>query len=451
MSAPVPPPGDSATAAPATTATAGRNPRLAAEEQVPAARDGSAAGQPAQVRTSSPGVVAVPEWLAGPAVRVALVGATGYGASHRRVIAALQEAGRVELVALADVRDVPDAPPGTAVFTDHRAMLDAVRPELVVISTPPHTHLPIAVDALTSGADVLLEKPPVRDRDEHEQLTKVLADTGRIVQVGFQALGSPALTTLLAALDAGALGELQAITVRGCWFRDESYFTRAAWVGKASLGGRPVLDGALVNPFAHALMDVLAIARQPPTRIEVERYRTRDIQVDDTATLRLTFRGGVRALLAVTLCAEEYVAGEIAVTGSAGTAVLEYPTDRLRLPGDDDFVEHADRPNLLANLIAHRADPQRTPLLVPLARTASFTTVVEAVSAAPVTAIGPEHLRTGHDLPHPRLVLTGANGATDAAVRDLALFSELNLPWASSVHGTAGRTSSTRGTNGRTV
>jgi predicted dehydrogenase len=392
------------------------------------------------VRTSSPGVLTLPDTLTGPPVRVALVGATGYGESHRRVIAALARTGRVELVGLADLRDIPDAPPGVPVFTSHRDLLDAVRADIVVVSTPPHTHLPIAADAARAGADVLLEKPPVRDRAEFDELSTVLAQTGRRCQVGFQALGSPALAALLAAVDAGELGELRSITVRGCWFRDESYFTRASWVGKASLGGRPVLDGALANPFAHALMHTLAIARQSPTGIEVERYRTRDIQVDDTATLRLTFPDGLRALLAVTLCADEYVAGEIVVTGSAGTAVLEYPTDRLRLPADADLVDYPERPNLLANLIAHRADPHGVPLLVPLSRTAPFVAVVEAVSAAPVTPIGPRYLTTCHDLPQPRLVLTGAHAAVSSAARELALFSELNLPWAArTAHTPAGR------------
>ena len=122
--------------------------------------------------------------------RVALIGATGHGEWHRRAIADLVEAGQVDLVGLCDVREIADAPDGVAVFTDHVTLLERVKPEVVVVCTPPHTHLGIATDVLRAGADLLLEKPPVLDLAEHDALTRVLAETGRVMQVGFQALGS---------------------------------------------------------------------------------------------------------------------------------------------------------------------------------------------------------------------------------------------------------------------
>ena len=369
--------------------------------------------------------------MTGPAgkvpARVALVGAGGFGLVHRRTIAQLRDAGEVDLVGLADVRPVPDAPPGVPVHTDHRALLDAVRPDIVVVATPPYTHAPIASDALYAGADVLVEKPPVVDLAEHRALSAVLGGTGRSCQVGFQALGSRALTELMSTVDGA---ELTGIAMRGAWMRDDAYFQRAAWVGRSTVDGRPALDGALANPFAHAVMQVLAIAARhgDPVDVTVERYRTRDIEVDDTATLRLTYPGGMRALVAVTLCAEEFRPGDIAVHTAAGTAVLEYPTDRLQLPGEPELTERPGRTVLLANLLAHRRDG--TPLLVPLSRTAAFTAVMDAVRAAPVATIPARYLSTRDDLPTPRLVIDGINAAIDEAVARGALFSELDLPWA---------------------
>ena len=92
--------------------------------------------------------------------RVALIGANGHGRTHRRAIAELDG---VDLVAIGDVAAVPDVPEGVPVFADHRDLLAATGPDIVIVCTPPHTHLRIAEDALRSGADVLLEKPPVLD------------------------------------------------------------------------------------------------------------------------------------------------------------------------------------------------------------------------------------------------------------------------------------------------
>jgi predicted dehydrogenase len=358
------------------------------------------------------------------ATRVALIGAHGHGLSHRRVIADLAEAGTVELVALGDVVPVPDAPPGVPVFADPAQLLAQTAPEVVIVCTPPHTHRALTTAALRAGADVLLEKPPAIDLAEHDALLAEVEATGRVCQVGFQALASPALAELLSIVDSGALGTITAITAIGAWKRDESYFHRAAWVGRASLDGRPVLDGALANPFAHAVMQVLAIARSPVTSVEVERYRTREIQVDDTATLRLRFAGGPTAVVAVTLCAEEFVPGEITVHGTEGGATLEYPTDRLRGPGDAEARNVAGRPGLLANLVAHRRDPS-VELIVPLARTRPFTEVIETVCAAPAIHIGFTAVSTWNDLPHPRLVIDGINATLAGAAANLALLSEL--------------------------
>lgn len=349
--------------------------------------------------------------------RVALIGATGHGAFHRRVIAGLQEEGRAELVGLGDLREIPDAPPGVPVLADHRELLARTKPDVVVVSTPPRTHLSLATDALRAGADVLLEKPPVLDLAEHDRLAAVLVETGRLCQVGFQALASPALAALLHAIDDGALGALTSIAVRGAWFRDEAYFHRAPWVGKG-------VDGALTNPFAHAVMQVLAIARQEPSRVELERYHATDIEVDDTASLRLTFPGGARAVIAVSLCAEEFVPGDITVTGTGGQAFHRYPTDLLRLPGESEATARPGRPGLLANLLAHRGDPSGVPLLVPLERTRPFTGLLPAIIAAPVRPIDGRRLSIRTDLPAPRVVIDGINAAIEAAAANLALFSE---------------------------
>lgn len=381
----------------------------------------------------------------GAVPRVAVVGANGHGRWHRRVVAPLHAAGRLRLVALVDVRPIEDdpaapVPDGTAVHTDHREMLRTARPDVVVVCTPPHTHLPIALDVLAAGADLLLEKPPVLSIAEHRELADALAATGRACQVGFQALGSAALTELTDAVRAGRLGTVTGIATVAAWQRSDAYYARAPWAGRRTLHGRPVLDGALANPLAHAVMQCLAVAEAAgdgpvvPARIEVERYRVRPIEVDDTATLRVSSRSGPPIVAAVTLAGEDFVAGEVIVTGTAGRAVLEYPTDRLLLPGDARPREVPGRRGLLENLLDYRADPG-VPLIAPLARTAPFTTVLEAVTTAPEpTPLGGDLVTATGDGPQRVLTVRGINRLLRRAAEEGALLSELAVPWAVAPH-----------------
>ncbi|MFC7545657.1 Gfo/Idh/MocA family protein [Plantactinospora sp. GCM10030261] len=394
----------------------------------------SGPGKDGAGRPGQGGIAAVP--------RVAVIGANGHGRWHRRAIAPMHAAGQARLVALVDIQPVePDpaaaVPDEVSIFTDHREMLRSARPDVVVVCTPPHTHLPLALDVLAAGADLLLEKPPVVSMMEHRELAAMLDATGRACQVGFQALGSAALVELLTAVAAGRLGTVTGIGAVAAWQRGDAYYSRAPWAGRRLLNGRPVADGALANPLAHAVMQGLAVAAgvagEPavPVRVELERYRVRPIEVDDTATIRVTNRSGPPVLVAVTLAAEGFIAGEIVVRGTAGDAVLEYPTDRLWLPGEDALRPVPGRVGLLANLLAHRADPERVPLIAPLARTAGFTRVLEAVLGAP------EPVLLGGDLVRhagPRVdrvhMISGIDGLLRTAADRGRLLSELAVPWA---------------------
>jgi predicted dehydrogenase len=363
---------------------------------------------------------------------VALIGANGHGRWHRRRIAEIEAAGRVRLVGLADVRTLepdPPVPDGVPVFDDHRALLAGTSPDVVVICTPPHTHLPIALDAIAAGCDLLLEKPPVASLAAHHTLTASLAAAGRACQVGFQALGSAAWAQFREALPG--LGELGGITATASWQRDDVYYARSSWAGKRIVAGRPVIDGVLVNPLAHAVMQALASARAVgagrPRQLMAERYRVRPIEVEDTAFARITFESGLPVMIAVTLAGEDFIPGEIAARGAGGRAVLEYPTDRLALPGEDSLRPVEGRTDLLTNLVEHREN--RTPLLAPLEVTADFTAVLEALTAP--------------DAPLPQLLddsavvtegskrtIPGINDLLRKVVETMALPSEMGVPWA---------------------
>jgi predicted dehydrogenase len=374
--------------------------------------------------------VSAPRDGAGGAPRtVALIGAAaGHALWHRR---AIHETPGVRLVAVSDVvvpTPLPDAPlDGVAVFARHEDLLAEFAPDAVVICTPPHTHLPIALAVLGAGVDVLLEKPPVSGLAEHAVLAAAAA--GRAVQVNFQALGSYGLDAVLDTVAAGDLGEVDAIGVAGCWWRPPAYWTRSPWAGKRVLNGRPVADGALLNPFAHAVMQGLAIAAGAgwgePQTLEVERYRAAPIEVDDTSCLRVGYAGERRLTVAVTLSARAFRAGDITVSGVDGAAVLEYPTDRIRLPGRD--WQDTGRIGMLDNLLAHRADPA-VALRGPLARTRPFTAVLEAVLAAPA----PVPIDRARLAPYDGAgAVDGVEDAVAAAAAHGRLFAEIGAPWAS--------------------
>jgi predicted dehydrogenase len=362
---------------------------------------------------------------------VVLVGAHGHGRGHLMRLAALTAAGRIRLAGVADLRPLDEQQRALAgdclVDTDAESLIDAVQPKVVVISTPMHTHSKLALLALRAGAHVLLEKPPTPTLDEFDRLLAAQEAAGVACQVGFQAFGSQAFAELERLIGAGELGEVQRIGFAGCWTRDESYYARAAWAGRRTLDGVPVMDGALTNPFAHGVAMALrldgAAGYEFVRQVEVETYRAYPIEADDTAGARIISARGTPIVAAVTLCAQTTQDPVIVVEGSAGSAELWYTADRLRTATGERTFERGD---LLENLLDHIVD-DGVPLMAPLAQTRSFMQVVEAIRHSPApTPIdeGFQHIVGG------RRIIPGIDDVVREAAGTGVLFSELPVDWA---------------------
>jgi predicted dehydrogenase len=370
--------------------------------------------------------------------RVALLGVHGFGRVHLDGLLRLAATGAVRVAGLADPRPPePDALarvralPGGAdvpVLADAATLLEQVRPDVTIVSTPIHTHLPLARLALAAGSHLFVEKPPTASMEQFRALTAEVAAAGRVCQVGFQSFGSHPLAHAARLVADGAVGRVRGVGVHGAWVRERSYFTRAAWAGRMELDGVAVTDGALTNPFAHATASALRVAGVPDdadVTVELERYRVASPESDDTAAARLTV-AGTPIVVAVTLCAAEQRPPLIVVHGEQGRLELEYTTDTLtgRTADGAQVTAPPGRTVLLDNLVAHLADPA-VPLLAPLASCAPFMHLLEAVR------------RDGPARPMPPGAVTEIDGRpvvidADATMRrcaeELALFSELPAP-----------------------
>lgn len=370
--------------------------------------------------------------------RIALVGAHGHGRWHLRNIRRLASDHAVELVGVCDpvpldddlrhlAGDVPLLPDLTAVLAD-------LRPDVTIVCTPIHTHTELTLRAVRAGSHVLLEKPPAPTLAEYDRLVDGVAASDRSCQVGFQSLGSLAVPVVRQMVSEGAVGDVTGIGGACAWQRTSAYFSRAPWAGRRVVDGVPVVDGALTNPFAHAVVTALAIegslGRGSLDEIEVELYRANDIEADDTSTVRMRTSRGTRVVVAATLCAEESRSPYLVVHGTRGRITLFYKEGRVRLQTESQDSEQVyPAVDLLADLVRHLDEPAG-PLLVPPESTGAFMEVVEAVRTAPEPVALPLDQRlVVEDGDTTRVVVPGVDEAVRRACEELALLSELGLGW----------------------
>ncbi|WP_327174508.1 Gfo/Idh/MocA family oxidoreductase [Streptomyces sp. NBC_01335] len=363
---------------------------------------------------------------------VVLAGASGYGATYLREIEELEARGLVRLVGLCDLRplDADARFAGRPFDTRLDRLLAATRPDVAIVATPIHTHLPLSRQVLEAGCHLLLEKPPAPSAAEWRTIRTLARDNALSCQVGFQSLGSGARTRLAELIAAGGLGEIRGIGCYGAWSRDTSYYQRAVWAGRRELDGVPVADGALTNPFAHAVATALALDGSTGwndiTALETELLRVRDIQVDDTSCLRLRTRNDTVITVAVTLAARTPEEPVVVVHGSRGRAELHYTRDLLVLDGRP---EQYGRTSPLVNLLAHLDDG--TALQSDIDACGAFTRVLEHVNTSPAPRLIDERWLTREgEGPSARVHIPGVEQAVRASAENLATFAELAAPWA---------------------
>lgn len=205
-----------------------------------------------------------------------------------------------EFVAAADPdaekRDKVAAVYGVPVYEDPVAMLAEVRPDIVSIATPPHTHLAMVRAAVEAGARaVWCEKPITADIAEAREMVRVCEEAGVVLLIDHQRRFEPKHRAAREFVAGGGLGEIQQAT-----------FTYGAGIANT---GTHALD--LMRAFLGAAEWVEAY-ESPNTSGKAD-----DPNID--ATIR--FASGVFGrLLAVDV--DRWAAFELDLMGTAGRLVI---------------------------------------------------------------------------------------------------------------------------------
>lgn len=188
------------------------------------------------------------------------IGIIGTGSIMQGHLARLLSMPQVEIIALCDISDAALSKTQAGhegrlvsipIYTDHQQMLDTQRPDAVVIATPHTQHFAQTMDALSSGAHVLLEKPMVTQvHDARVLLQTIETMPGRIVALSYQRHTMPQFRFVRDAIQSGQYGKVQSFSAlqQQGWARG----TIGTWRQDPALSG-----GGQINDSGSHLLDIV--------------------------------------------------------------------------------------------------------------------------------------------------------------------------------------------------
>jgi predicted dehydrogenase len=205
-------------------------------------------------------------------------------------------------------------------YSDFEEALQTMRPDAVLICTPPSFHLTQARLAIAAGAHVFIEKPLSHSMDGVKALLNEARASARVVQVGYNLRFHPAIRKLKQIVEENTIGRI-------LWTRAEvgQYLPdwrpwqdyRQSYTARRELGGGIILDASheidYLLWFFGEPIEVLCMASTVSRLV---------VNVEDSASLLLRFASGAHADLHLDFV-QRIPTRSCKLVGEEGTAIWE--------------------------------------------------------------------------------------------------------------------------------
>ncbi len=263
----------------------------------------------------------------------AVVG-TGFGVlTHARAL----DAAGIEVRALVG-RDPDKTAERAALFgiphatTDRAEALARDDVDLVAVTTPPHAHAEVVLDAVAAGKHVMCEKPFARDLAQAREMLRAADAAGVVHLLGTEFRFAPGQALLTRAVQSGAIGtpRFMLFALQLPTLSDPAAEMPAWWDDSAQGGGWLGAQGThVIDQVRTTIGDIIRVSAS------LETLSPRPMTADDTYTVQFETGGGAAGLLHSSCAAGGQFVVATKVTGTTGAAWTQ---------GDEVWVDTASGP-----------------------------------------------------------------------------------------------------------
>lgn len=172
--------------------------------------------------------------------------------------------------------------PGINVYDDYEKMLDYENLDLVYITTPISSHLPIALSCIKNKVNFFIEKPLTINLEEAWKICSLLKNSNLIHSVGYNRRFIDTFSKVKYFLDANVLGDI--INIKSSMYVSNIFSKSSGWRSKKNQSG----GGVLLDLGSH-LVDLLLWYFGPIKSVSGEIKSIYSSEVEDFAHMNIEF------------------------------------------------------------------------------------------------------------------------------------------------------------------
>ena len=220
---------------------------------------------------------------------------------------------------------------GVRLFESFDEIISDDNIDAVCLCTPNGTHAELAVEALSKGKNVVLEKPMATTLEDCDKIIEACKKSKGKLMVISQFRTSEDVIKAKKIVESGALGKVVLCDLYMKYYRSEDYF-KGSWKGTKEMDG----GGALMNQGIHGV-DILQYIAGPVKAIKsAVKTLVHDIEVEDTAVSVLEFESGAIGVIEAATSVYPGFDRRIEINASKGSLVLkENKIESLIIEGRD--------------------------------------------------------------------------------------------------------------------
>jgi scyllo-inositol 2-dehydrogenase (NADP+) len=267
-------------------------------------------------------------------IKIGIIGMGRMGITHYSII---NSHPLVEIIAVADTSKITldvlkKYIPNVQVYKDYRELIDASKPDAILVCTPPNLHYEIGLYAYDRGIHAFIEKPFTNDDKKAKDLKDKFESGGLVNQCGYVNRFNDIFMTARKYIQAGLIGEI----VR---FKSEMFSCTVtkkeeaeSWRSFRENGG-----GAVYEIAAHAI-DLVDYMLGVPDRITgTSMNRVYSKHVEDIVSSTFIYKNGCSGTLYVNWCDTSYrkPANKLELFGEKGKILADQHGMKIFMNADD--------------------------------------------------------------------------------------------------------------------